>query len=60
VNGAADRLRRRAEAIEQDGTVLARLRALFDQPHRVKDSEATDLMHGAEALIAPRRATTER
>jgi hypothetical protein len=60
VSGAADRLRHRAEAIEQDRTVLARLRALFDQPHRVKDSEALDLMHEAEALIAPPRATTER
>ena len=53
-------MRRRAEAIEQDRTVLGRLRALFDQPHRVKDSEAIDLMHEAEALIAPRRVTTER
>ena len=60
MNGAADRLRRRAEAIEQDRTVLGRLRALFDQPHRVKDSEAIDLMHQAEAMIAPQAATIER
>ena len=45
---------------EQARAVLARLRALFDQPHRAKDAEAFDLMHEAEALIAPPRATTER
>jgi hypothetical protein len=60
VSGAADRLGRRAEAIEQDRTVLARLRALFFQPHRAKDAGTLDLMHRAEALIAPPRVTTER
>jgi eukaryotic-like serine/threonine-protein kinase len=45
---------------EQARAVLARLRALFDQPPRAKDAEALDLMHEAEALIAPPRATTER
>jgi WD40 repeat protein len=45
---------------EQARAVLARLRALFDQPHRAKDAEAFDLMHEAEALIAPPRTTTER
>jgi WD40 repeat protein/serine/threonine protein kinase len=45
---------------EQARAVLARLRALFDQPQRAKDAEALDLMHEAEALIAPPRATTEQ
>jgi WD40 repeat protein/serine/threonine protein kinase len=45
---------------EQARAVLGRLRALFDQPHRANDAEALDLMHEAEALIAPPRATTER
>jgi len=45
---------------EQARANLARLRALFDQPRRAKDAEALDLMHEAEALIAPPRATTER
>ena len=45
---------------EQARAALARLRALFDQPHWAKDAEALDLLHEAEALIAPPRATTER
>src|SRR5262249_45830013 len=45
---------------EQARAVLARLRALFDQPHRAKDAGAIDLLHEAEALIAPPRTTTER
>jgi Tol biopolymer transport system component len=45
---------------EQARAVLGRLRALFDQPHPMKDPEAIDLMHEAEALIASPRATTER
>ena len=60
MSGDADRLRRRAEAIEQDRTVLARLRARFDPPPRAKEAETLDLMHGAGALIAPPRVTTER
>ena len=60
MSGADDRLRRRAEAIEQDRTVLARLPALFDQPQRAKDAEALELMHEAEAMIAPPSASTER
>ena len=45
---------------QQARAVRARLRALFDQPHWAKDADALDLMHEAEALIAPPRATTER
>jgi hypothetical protein len=45
---------------EQARAVLARLRALFDQPHWAKDAEALALMHEAEALISPPRAATER
>jgi Flp pilus assembly protein TadD len=45
---------------DQARAVLVRLRMLFDQPHRAKDAEALDLMHEAEALISPPRATTER
>jgi hypothetical protein len=47
-------------AIEQDRSVLARLRALLDESHRVKEPATFDLMHEAEALIAPPRAVTER
>jgi hypothetical protein len=50
----------RLEQREHARAVLARLRALHDQPHGAKDAEALDLMHEAEALIAPPRATTER
>jgi WD40 repeat protein len=39
---------------------LAHLHKLLDQPRGMKDAEALDLMHEAEALIAPPRATTER
>ncbi len=42
----------------QARAVLARLLALSDRLHRVKDGDALDLMHEAEALIAPSRATT--
>ena len=45
---------------EQARAVLARLRALLDQPQRAKDAEVLDLMLEAEALIAPPRETTER
>ena len=44
---------------EQACAVLARLRGIVDQPHWAKDAETLDLMHEAEALIAPPRATTE-
>ena len=44
---------------EQARAVLARLRALLDQPHRAKDAEALDLMHEAQALIAPHVATSQ-
>ena len=56
---APDRLRRRAEAIQQDRTELARLRELHDQPRWAKDTETLSLMHEAEALVSP-AATTER
>jgi hypothetical protein len=59
VTGAADRLRRRAEAVEQDCTVRAHLRKLHDQPRWAKDTETLGLMHEAEALVAP-AVTTER
>ena len=39
---------------------LARLREILNQPRWSKDAEALDLMHEAEALIAPSKATTER
>jgi hypothetical protein len=45
---------------DQARAVLARLRALLDEPHRAQGAEALDLMHAAEALIAPPWATTER
>ena len=45
---------------EQARAVLARLREVLDQPRWAKDAETLDLMHEAEALIAPPRATTER
>jgi predicted Zn-dependent protease len=45
---------------EQARANLAHLHKLFDQPRGMKDAEALDLMHEAEALIAPPKATTER
>jgi hypothetical protein len=39
---------------------LARLREILDQQRGTKDAQTLDLMHEAEALIAPPRATTER
>ena len=45
---------------EQARADLARLRELFDQPRWAKDTEALDLMHEAQALIAPQVATTAR
>jgi hypothetical protein len=45
---------------EQARANLAHLHKLLDQPRGMKDAEALDLMHEAEALIAPPRATTER
>jgi hypothetical protein len=53
VSGAADRLRRKAEAIDQAWAVLARLPALLDQPRRAKETETLGVMHEARALIAP-------
>jgi tetratricopeptide (TPR) repeat protein len=44
---------------EQARAVLSRLQALCDQPQWAKDAEALDLMHEAEALIAPHVATTQ-
>ena len=58
MSGAADRLQRRAEAIEQDRTVLARLRKLHDQPRRAKDTETLGLMYEAEALEGPAATTS--
>ena len=55
-----DRLRRKAEAIDQARAKLAHLHKLLDQPRGMKDTETLDLMHEAEALIAPPRATTEQ
>ncbi len=45
---------------EQAKADLARLREVLNQPRWSKDAEALDLMHEAQALIAPPRATTER
>jgi hypothetical protein len=45
---------------EQARADLARLRELIDQPRWAKDAESLDLMHEAQALIAPQVATTER
>jgi hypothetical protein len=45
---------------DQTRANLAHLHKLLDQPRGMKDAEALDLMHEAEALIAPPRATTER
>jgi hypothetical protein len=53
-------MRRGAEAIEQDRTVLACLREPHYQLHWVNDTDTLGLMHEAEALIATPRATTER
>ena len=39
---------------------FARLRKLLDGPDRTQEAEAVDLMHEAQALIAPQVATTER
>jgi hypothetical protein len=55
-----DLLWRRAEAIEQARANLAHRHKLLGQPRGMKDTEILDLMHEAEALIAPRRETTER
>jgi hypothetical protein len=55
-----DRLRRKAEAIDQARPKLAHLHKLLDQPRGTKDTETPDLMHGAEAMIAPQAATIER
>jgi WD40 repeat protein/serine/threonine protein kinase len=45
---------------QQARAAFARLRALFDQPQWAKNAEAVNLMHEAQALIAPPRTTTER
>jgi len=45
---------------EQAWAGLARLRKLLDRPHRTQEGETLDLMHEAQALIAPQAATTER
>ena len=45
---------------EQARADLARLRKLLDRPHRTQEAETLDLMHEAQALIAPQVATTER
>jgi tetratricopeptide (TPR) repeat protein len=45
---------------EQARAVLARLREILDQPRWAKDAETLDLLHEAQALIAPPGATTER
>jgi hypothetical protein len=45
VSGAADRLRRKAEAIDQARAKLTHLHKLLDQPRGMKDTETLDLMH---------------
>jgi WD40 repeat protein len=45
---------------EQARAVLARLQEVLDQSRWAKDAEALDLMHEAQALIAPKVAMTER
>jgi tetratricopeptide (TPR) repeat protein len=45
---------------EQARAVLARLIEIIDQPRGPKDVETLDLVHEAQALIAPPKATTER
>jgi WD40 repeat protein len=45
---------------EQARADFARLRQSLDQPRWAKDAEARDLVHEAEALIAPQVATIER
>src|SRR5262249_25411075 len=45
---------------EQARATLAQLHKLLDQPRRMKDAEALDLMREAQALIPPPRATIER
>jgi hypothetical protein len=45
---------------EQARADLTHPHKLLDQPRGMKDAEAIDLMHEAETLIAPPRATTER
>jgi hypothetical protein len=54
-----DLLWRRAEAVEQDLIVLARLREVHDQPRWAKDTETPGVMREAEALVCP-AASTER
>src|SRR5262249_29809937 len=45
---------------EQGRAALARLREILDRPPWAQDAAALDLAHEAEALIAPKAATTER
>jgi hypothetical protein len=45
---------------EQAQAILARLRELLDQPRWAKDAGTLDLVHEAQALIAPQAATTEK
>jgi hypothetical protein len=72
--GTADRLDKGSPAVlaflamahhqlgqpEKARTALARLRQGLDQPRGTEDAETLGLVHEAEALIAPRAATTER
>jgi WD40 repeat protein len=45
---------------EEARSALAQLRQILDEPRGTKDAESLDLMHEAQALIAPQAATTER